>query len=101
MFNNAIRRWRQEHGDWPDSLSDVLHLVAGPDSANVMTNPLTGDNPGYAYQKPLEESDAEKTIVVYPLLEGEPDMTFYVLFANGKVERGPRAAESKVLRPVT
>src|SRR3982750_3660499 len=57
----ALISYHAAHQEWPDSLEQLKPFIeeSGPGAAGrdasfsaLMTNPLTGDKPGYEYVKP-------------------------------------------------
>lgn len=86
----AIVEFRQANdGNWPDDLEQVRKYVKGNFGGELMTNPVTGDDPGYEYVKPQPDSDGNvepRTIILYQLRGGsrveDPD-ELAVGYANG------------------
>lgn len=63
----SIRNYREVNGQWPDSISDVKPLLTDTHLDMLMSNPVTGDIPGYEYVKPTYEADLETTVILYQL----------------------------------
>lgn len=77
-------------GDWPDSLDSIKDKFGGEAAwSKLMTNPLTGDHPGYEYVKPEKKSDGSKNdsqqVILYQLRGGKRDTTLKVGYADGSV----------------
>jgi len=77
-------------GEWPDSIEQVKdNLDADVQLKEVMTNPATGDNPGYEYVKPkgnwsASDFDGEQ-VILYQLRDGKRDTSLKVGYADGSV----------------
>jgi hypothetical protein len=76
-------------GIWPDRLVQIEDKVGGEAAlAKLLTNPLTGDNPGYEYVKPQgKDNDAGfgSQVVLYQIRGGKRDTTLQVGYADGSV----------------
>jgi len=71
---------------WPENLEELGKSVGGPaDLAELLVNPVTGDNPGYEYVKPEENSPLSQLIIVYQLRNGKRDLTLPVGYGDGSV----------------
>jgi len=91
--------WEDQGEGWPESLEDLSEYTDDFDA--LMTNPVTGDNPGYRYTKPSrgsltgddeededEVSDGPKTgkmVVIEQLRNGQVDDSLRKLYADGSV----------------
>ncbi len=71
-------------GAWPESLDDVKANM--PNFDEMMKNPVTQDNPGYEYVKPVEGFVPEETVVIYQLRGGQRDETLEAGYADGTVK---------------
>lgn len=90
LYNNANR------GKMPDTL-EKLRSVDEPDRDGVshfdemLTNPLTGERPGYIYVKPAntvqEIKDAYRTPILFEAKDGKPDPNGARGFADWEVVR--------------
>jgi hypothetical protein len=84
----ALRNFHDEQQQWPDHLIELVPLLDG--NTSILSNPITGDDPGYAYVKPaLHPSDpkAKNTIVIYQLRRGKRDMKLEVGYLDGSVRQ--------------
>lgn len=73
----------------PDSL-DQLKLYFNDEMYNrIMTNPVTGENPGYIYIKPAGNLNDTKhnPPMLYEVKDGQPDPDGAVGYADGRVVR--------------
>jgi hypothetical protein len=90
-LQSGLMSYADKHqGEWPDSLDQIKEEVGGEATFNeLMTNPLTGANPGYEYVKPDAKSAdfgmGSTTVVLYQLRDGQRDTTLKVGFADGRV----------------
>ena len=78
----ALLETYEETQEWPESLDDFVT------DKTLLNNPLTGDKIGYQYIKPtepLEDIDAENTIVLYQISNGNPDEKLAVAYLDGRV----------------
>lgn len=94
-----LRDFQYQHGKLPDAIDQLEESFAGEDEyARTMRNPLTGDDPGYAYVKPpagvLGSSLARRVVVLYQLRGGERADDLAVGFASG--DSGPLQPDSIV-----
>jgi hypothetical protein len=58
-------------GQWPNGLSDIKPFLTDTHFNVLMSNPITGDIPGYEYVKPTDEVDLKTTVVLYQLRNGQ------------------------------
>ena len=72
-----------ENGAWPDRLVQLKKYAAEGRWDELITNPVTGDRPGYEYVKPA--SDSFDAVILYQLRGGERDLTLPVAYADGAV----------------
>ena len=86
---SAIQTYRQQHQDaWPDDLETIKQVMRDQmeftqeDIDSAMTNPLTGDSPGYEYVKPSDEKP--ETVVLYQLRGGQRDTSLTATRADGE-----------------
>lgn len=98
-LHSAMMDYWEDGGErWPESLEDLREFTDDFDA--LMTNPITGDNPGYRYTRPArgsltgdegdedEESDEplrEDIVVIEQLRNGQVDDTLRKLYADGTV----------------
>ena len=71
-------------GKYPDKLDDVKEYC---EYHLLITNPVTGDNPGYEYVKPQEDAPPG-TILLYQLRDGKRDLDLKVTLLDGSVGVG-------------
>lgn len=97
QFHSAMMDFREDTGrEWPETIDDLKPYVT--DFEEFMTNPITGDNPGYRYTVPdpqavaearakLDEESGEElsVVVIVQLRNGEPDLSLRKLFSDGRV----------------
>jgi len=67
---------------WPEDLSDIEVLISEVDFEQLMSNPVTGDNPGYEYVKPSDNADPTTTVILYQLRGGQRATDLQVGFAD-------------------
>ncbi len=94
-----LRDFQDLHGKLPDAIDQLGELFADEaEYARTMRNPLTGDDPGYAYVKPpagvIGSSLARRVVVLYQLRGGERAEDLAVGFASG--DAGPLQPDSIV-----
>lgn len=71
------------NGVWPDRLDQLETYARKGEWDNVITNPVTGDKPGYEYVKPAGNSvDAA---IFYQLRGGMRDLSLPAACADGSV----------------
>ncbi len=79
----GIMNYRTVHdGRWPDNLSEIEGLMSGTNFEQLMSNPVTGDNPGYEYVKPSDSADPATTVILYQLRGGQRATDLRVGFAD-------------------
>ncbi len=76
----AVWEYRDADGVYPENLDDSTYQedVGGPEVFQyLMKNPLTGDDPGYEYVKPPDDTplSASDVIIIYQLRDGHRDTT--------------------------
>ena len=86
----AILEHEAWHRDMPDSLDQLEQYFESPETfRRIMTNPLTGDYPGYEYIDPGPRRSlvgrSGDTVIMYQLREGQRDLTLPVGFADGSI----------------
>lgn len=92
----AVLKHQTDNQAWPDEIADLKPVIGqsddlGPiggdkDYAALISNPLTGANPGYEYVKPAEEPESySSTIIFYQLRDGKRDETLPVAYLDGSV----------------
>ena len=67
---------------WPEDLSEIEGLISDVDFEQLMSNPVTGDNPGYEYVKPSDSADPATTVILYQLRGGQRATDLQVGFAD-------------------
>lgn len=83
-LHSAFMDYLEENNSiWPETLEDLRDYSKDFDA--LMTNPVTGDNPGYQYTPPTGESE-EATVVVVQLRNGQPDTSLRCLYSDGLVK---------------
>ena len=85
----ALLDYQSKNQKWPTSLDDIKEEL-GDEYDDVMTNPVTGDTPGYEYVKPTSddlEKGLSKTVVLYQLRDGKRDESLDVFYATGSVRK--------------
>ena len=103
LIGHALGQFASEHrGEYPDSLDEIrpylvnINLFYFPfvDSLEfdrLMTNPLTGDFPGYGYIKPntleIPDNQIDRTVVLYQLRKGQRAQDLPVGLLSGSVRR--------------
>ena len=85
-MHSAFMDYSEDNGNaWPASLEDLRPYVDDFDA--LMTNPITGDNPGYLYTPPPADLDPEENFVMLvQLRNGGPDPSLRSLYSDGTVE---------------
>lgn len=84
----ALGDFHDEQQQWPDHLSELVPLLDG--NTSVLSNPLTGEDPGYEYVKPTlppNDPKAKSTIVIYQLRRGKRDTELEVGYLDGSVRQ--------------
>lgn len=81
----GIRTYRDNNGNWPDTLEQIREFTEDVNLADVMTNPLTGDHPGYEYDKPATDAELATTPIIFQMRDGERDLTLFSGGANGEI----------------
>ena len=91
LHSSLMDYWEENEKRWPESLEELV----GDEVEELMTNPITGDNPGYRYTKPdltdlsaeVEggQSRAASVAVIEQLRNGEVDDSLRKLYADGSV----------------
>ena len=88
----ALYEYAQAHErEWPDSLDQIKELVGGEAAyQKLITNPVTGDNPGYEYIKPKgkpgDASYDHHQLILYQLNKGERDPNLESGYSDGSFE---------------
>jgi hypothetical protein len=74
---SAVWEYRDWKKKYPDELKgeDIEKLVGGREFyEQIMVNPITGDNPGYEYVKPPDDTPlSADPIIIYQLRNGQRD----------------------------
>ncbi len=89
LLLRAARSYRVVHGGWPDSLEQIAEHDGSVNGA--MTNPITGDVPGYEYEEPALDADGVRTGIIYQLRDGKRDLALDVGHVDGEIHPGPLA----------
>ena len=69
-------------GRWPEELSEIEGLLPDRNFEQLMSNPVTGDNPGYEYVEPSDGTDPATTVILYQLRGGQRATDLRVGFAD-------------------
>ena len=77
----GCHRVEADCGEWPDRISEVKQYVEDYD--RIIRNPLTGDDPGYEYVKPVIRD--ESIAVMYQLRDGKRDMSLSLGYMDASV----------------
>jgi len=84
----SLLQLNDENHNWPTEISEIKSVFENDSEYNeVMTNPITGDNPGYEYVQPQEGFDPSTTIVLYQLRGGTRDKSLSVTYADGSIRQ--------------
>ena len=85
-FYGAFREYREANDDfWPETLEELKPYLDNWDE--LIVNPITGDNPGYAYTPPPTEGEVDDEFVILTQLRnGEPDTSLKKLRLGGYVD---------------
>lgn len=75
--------FRSKEGMWPTNLEEVAPFTEVFDE--LITNPVTGDYPGYEYVMPKDSPNSATAIVLYQLRNGQRDLTLNALYGDGHV----------------
>ncbi len=79
----ALQSYLNDHrGSFPDSLLDLRPYAP---IEQLLTNPRTGDNPGFIYEPPAPGANPATTAVLFESFNGAKDPTGAVLYANGNI----------------
>lgn len=73
-------------GRFPDTLEDLRDGPRDKDFDKLMTNPITGENPGYVYRKPAREPKWSVKIL-WESKDGKPDEPSAIGYADFEVRR--------------
>lgn len=85
MLLIAMLNYEKVNEQWPDKVADI-HDQLENNVDMYVTNPVTGENPGYEYVKPEGEAGSD-TIVLYQLRDGKRDTELPVGYADGSVRK--------------
>lgn len=83
----ALLQFHEDQQRWPDQLTELLPILDG--NTSVLSNPITGDEPGYDYVKPSISPDsslASRTVVIYQMRRGKRDTDLDVGYLDGSVK---------------
>lgn len=83
----ALVQFHEDQQQWPDQLTEVLPFLNG--DTMVLSNPITGEEPGYDYVKPTiapEDPQSSTTVVIYQLRHGKRDTELEVGYLDGSVK---------------
>ena len=90
----SIRGFSIDSGRWPVNLAEVKATWYGQKEerfSQLITNPKTGDKPGYEYVQPnmpvgvIEKEKSETTVLLYQLRNGMRDTNRPALFVDGSI----------------
>ena len=95
-LTRAVLKYQSDNEAWPEKLDDLASVVGQSDDLGVIgegktfdalvTNPLTGANPGYEYVKPADEPESySSTVVLHQLRNGKRDDTLPAAYLDGAV----------------
>lgn len=103
LILSVLGRFASEHrGEYPDTLDAIKPYLANVDLLyfpfveslefdSLMTNPLTGDMPGYDYIKPdlldIPDNQIDRTVVLHQLRKRQRADDLPVGLASGSVRR--------------
>ncbi|MEM8739429.1 MAG: hypothetical protein AAGG38_13280 [Planctomycetota bacterium] len=82
----ALMQYRDDHrGAFPENLLQLRPYLDGFDQ--IMTNPRTGDRPGFIYQPPSHAAGASpaNTPILYESYQGQRDLNGAVLYGDGSI----------------
>ncbi len=88
------------HGNLPDTLDQMPTYFGGEEGlAMLMTNPRTGDKPGYLYVKPAAQKmfqikHPDTVPLIYELRNGKKDPTGFIAYVDGHVAKAPRSSST-------
>lgn len=101
----ATISYHRQHGKWPQSVDELSPwLKDNGGLRKTMTNPLTGDEPGFEYVRPGATADST-TIVFYQLRAGKRDLSLPVAYLDGSVrdyqKSKTRTVASRPMQPTS
>ena len=88
----ALYEYAQSHdGEWPDKLEEIKTTVGGEAAyQELITNPVTGDSPGYEYIKPQgKPTDPDynpRQVILHQLNGGKRDPKLKSGYTDGSFE---------------
>jgi len=87
LLNDALHRFRDTHNDWPSRLEEIVPILGSQaEFDEAARNPVTSDNPGYAYAKPPALVEREDNfITLFQLRRGQRDLSLDVAFVGATV----------------
>ncbi len=82
----AMQAYAQAHGgELPDKLEDIKPYVGGS-YVQLTTNPGTGEQPGFVYEKPGKGANPSETEMLWETRGGTKYIDGAVLYADGHIE---------------
>lgn len=82
----ALLQFHEDQQKWPDHLNELIPIHG---NTLVLSNPITGEEPGYDYVKPTiapDDPQASTTVVIYQLRHGKRDTELEVGYLDGSVK---------------
>jgi hypothetical protein len=79
----TLLTYYEAQGRWPETLEELQDHVPG--FAGLLTNPRTGEDPGFIYEKPADGAEPSVTPVVWEAWQGQKDPNGAVLYADGSI----------------
>lgn len=85
-LSQAVLVYAEDHaGQYPESL-ETLRPIIGERYDVIMTNPLTGDKPGYELVEPGTTVEMDPgQVMIYQLRDGNRDTSLPVAYQDGRV----------------
>lgn len=92
-LDRAIHKHLEQTGRWPATLAEIEPFLGQADElgsfnemslAELLKNPLTGDNPGYEYVNPEGENRDPRRIILFQLRDGKRDETLVAGLSDGR-----------------
>jgi hypothetical protein len=85
----GVLDYGEKNQRWPDSIDDLAPHGEGKGGLRrLMMNPVTGDDPGYEYVKPVSkygEGKHSDRVVFYQLRDGKRDLSLKVGYLDARV----------------
>jgi hypothetical protein len=82
---------KAQEGEWPDSLEQIKEFVGGETAyQQLITNPVTGDKPGYEYIKPVGKPGDPNydyhQLILHQMNKGKRDPNLESGYSDGAFE---------------